>query len=102
MVLRPVIEDKSCFSASLKIQLNINVTMSLPGWTITRTVRIAALIAIASLLVACGDLSGSDRSAGRDDIFVSGLFGSGLFGSDLAGEPRASPPTIGALEAVDF
>ncbi len=85
-------EDKGYFSASLKMQLNLNVTMSLPGWTIIRTVRIAALIAIASLLGACGVLSGSESSAGRGDIFAN----------DLAGQPRASPPTMGALEAVDF
>ena len=77
------------------MQLKLNDTMSLPGWTIIRTGRIAALFAIVSLLGACGDLSGSagrDDIAGRDDLFAS----------DLAGQPRASPPTMGALEAVDF
>ncbi len=79
------------------MQLKLNVTMSLPGWTIIRTVCIAALIAIASLLGACGVLSGSESSAGRGDLFVNDLFV-----NDLAGQPRSSPATMGALEAIDL
>ena len=63
-------------------------------------VRIAAVVAVASFAVACGDLSsssgGSGGSGGTD------VSSQDLFSTDLAGQPRSTPITMGALEAFDF
>ena len=60
-------------------------------------VRIAAVVAVASFAVACGDLSSSSGGSGGTDVTSQDLFS-----TDLAGQPRSTPITMGALEAFDF